>query len=196
MIAKCSCQHCGQYLEFEGEHDGEYIQCPECQRSTKLQAQSPVIKKTALGLLRFSVEFVAVSIIIGISALFGCVIPTTAAIIASIFYLFPTWLAKRRRKRNLAALATLNIFGLIAFLYLLIALVFSVLAFSFSDMGKGETAFFRNVFGLFYPHTREGLEIAFWIAGILSLLLWCVSLIWALLHDSAPNRFEPVSPVK
>lgn len=36
MIVKCACQHCQQPLEFEAEHAGAFIECPGCQKQTRL----------------------------------------------------------------------------------------------------------------------------------------------------------------
>ena len=36
FLVKCKCQHCNQPLEFEAQHAGELIQCPNCSLETVL----------------------------------------------------------------------------------------------------------------------------------------------------------------
>jgi hypothetical protein len=36
MIAKTTCQHCDQHIEFEVEHAGSFISCPNCGKQTRL----------------------------------------------------------------------------------------------------------------------------------------------------------------
>lgn len=36
MIVKCACQHCSQNIEFEAEHDGAFVECPNCAKQTRL----------------------------------------------------------------------------------------------------------------------------------------------------------------
>ena len=36
MLAKTTCQHCGQHIEFEVEHAGSFIPCPNCAQQTRL----------------------------------------------------------------------------------------------------------------------------------------------------------------
>jgi len=36
MIAKCSCQHCRNHIEFEAEHTGAVVPCPHCGKETTL----------------------------------------------------------------------------------------------------------------------------------------------------------------
>ena len=36
MIAKCDCQQCGQPIEFDIEHDREFVACPTCDKQTRL----------------------------------------------------------------------------------------------------------------------------------------------------------------
>jgi len=43
MIAKTSCQHCGQHIEFEVENAGETVPCPSCGQQTQLLL--PKVKK-------------------------------------------------------------------------------------------------------------------------------------------------------
>jgi hypothetical protein len=47
MIAKCDCQQCGQPLEFEAEHNGQFIICPECGKGTVLLLPTQTKTQTA-----------------------------------------------------------------------------------------------------------------------------------------------------
>lgn len=44
MITKCACQHCGNPIEFEAEHNGALAPCPHCGQETilELPAKKPV----------------------------------------------------------------------------------------------------------------------------------------------------------
>lgn len=46
MIAKTSCQHCEQHIEFEVENAGEFVPCPSCGKQTQ-----PILKKSKSVLL-------------------------------------------------------------------------------------------------------------------------------------------------
>jgi hypothetical protein len=41
MIAKCPCQQCQTNIEFEIEHAGEFVQCPNCNQQTRLLLSIP-----------------------------------------------------------------------------------------------------------------------------------------------------------
>jgi hypothetical protein len=44
MIAKCSCQHCGEYIEFESDNlaeENSIVPCPHCGVKTKLVVAVP-----------------------------------------------------------------------------------------------------------------------------------------------------------
>ena len=42
MISTCTCQHCGQSIEFDVARNGEIIACPTCGKQTKLIVYIPI----------------------------------------------------------------------------------------------------------------------------------------------------------
>ena len=36
MISKCACQQCGVNIEFDTEQNGQFVECPQCQKQTRL----------------------------------------------------------------------------------------------------------------------------------------------------------------
>ncbi|MDR3412086.1 MAG: hypothetical protein P4L87_14280 [Formivibrio sp.] len=50
MIAKTSCQQCGQHLEFETDSAGEFVTCPSCGKITRLLLPKGVPYVPALGM--------------------------------------------------------------------------------------------------------------------------------------------------
>ena len=41
LIAKCSCSHCGNHIQFPIEGAGRTIACPHCQQPTELNLTAP-----------------------------------------------------------------------------------------------------------------------------------------------------------
>lgn len=137
QFATCRCQYCNNGIEFDALRAGEIITCPHCQMETKLyvpimgipvRETSPLIqpklsKKRSgeekfimwwvLGSIAFALFTTLASKAQGDNASLGyCLFMGMAmyfgmSCVAFVYFL-PTYIAKRRQKKNFAAIFVLN----------------------------------------------------------------------------------------